>query len=91
MWACFQYNSVCDSETWCSNTELPNNSNLSLTGFDSVLYERSKNRRWSWDLIFFNKESFLQNSKDLLGSDEDKEIFSPEILNKNSSDMVQLL
>ena len=31
---------MCVSEMWCSNTELQNNSNLSLTAFDSVLYER---------------------------------------------------
>ena len=30
------------SETWCSNTEPQNNSNLSLTGFDSVPYGRGK-------------------------------------------------
>ena len=28
---------LCFSETWCSNTELQNKSNLSLTGFESVL------------------------------------------------------
>ena len=32
-------------ETWFSNTELQNNSNLSLTGFDSVACERSKTNR----------------------------------------------
>ena len=32
-------NIVCVSETWCSNTELQNNSNFSLAGFDFVPYE----------------------------------------------------
>ena len=40
----FVFNIICVSETWCSNTELQNNSNLSLTGFDSVSYERSKKK-----------------------------------------------
>ena len=32
----FIFNIICVSETWCQNTELQNNSNLSITGFDSV-------------------------------------------------------
>ena len=41
----FVFNVTCVSETWCSNTELQNNSNLSLAGFDSVPYERSKKKK----------------------------------------------
>ena len=41
----FVFDIICVSETWCSNTELQNNSNLSLTVFDSVPYERSKKSR----------------------------------------------
>ena len=40
------------SETWCSNIELQNNSNLSLTTFDAVLYERGKRKRGGGLLIF---------------------------------------
>ena len=38
----FVFNIICVSEKWCSNTELQNNSNHFLTGFDSLSYERSK-------------------------------------------------
>ena len=34
------FNIICVSETWCSNTKLQNNLNLSLAGFDSVPYEK---------------------------------------------------
>ena len=40
------------SETWCLNTKLQNNWNLSFTGFDSVSYERSKKNRVDGVLIF---------------------------------------
>ena len=46
----FVFNIICVSETWCSNTELQNNSNLSLTEFDSVSYERSKKSRGEAEL-----------------------------------------
>ena len=38
----FVFNIICVWETWCSNTKLQSNSNLSPTAFDSVPYERNK-------------------------------------------------
>ena len=46
------------SETWCSNTELQNNSNLSLAGFDSVPYERSKKSRRGGGVLIFIKKNY---------------------------------
>ena len=77
------------SEIWCSNTELQNNSNLSLAGFDSVPYERSKNsRRAGGDLIFIKKNLSYKIRKDLSESDEHKEILSLEISYENSSNIL---
>ena len=79
------FNIICVSETWCSNTELQNNSNLSLVGIDSVPYERSKkSRRGGGVLIFIKKKLSYKFRKDLSESDEHKEILSLEILSKNS-------
>ena len=75
-------NMICVSETWCSNTELQNNASLSLAGFDSVPYKRS--RRGGGVLIFIKKNLSYKIRKDLSESDEHKEILSLEILYKNS-------
>ena len=83
------FNIICVSETWCSNTELQNNSNLSLAGFDSVPYERSKkSRRGGGVLIFIKKNLDYKIRKDLSKSDEHKEILSQEISYKNSSNIL---
>ena len=62
----FVFNVICVSETWCPNTELQNNLNLSLTGFDSVPYERSKKSRGSGVLIVTKKNLSYKIRKDLL-------------------------
>ena len=83
------FNIICVSETWCSNTELQNNSNLSLVGIDSVPYERSKkSRRGGGVLIFIKKKLSYKFRKDLSESDEHKEILSLEILSKNSCNIL---
>ena len=83
------FNIICVSEIWCSNTELQNNSNLSLTGFDSVPYERSKkSRRGGGVLIFIKKNLSYKIRKDLSESGEPKEILSLEISYKNSSNIL---
>ena len=83
------FNIIYASETWCSNTELQNNSNLSLARFDSVPYERSKKRRRGGGvLIFIKKKFFLQNSKRPSESDEHKGILSLEISYKNSPNIL---
>ena len=51
----FVFNIICVSETWCSNSELQNNLKLSLRGFDSIPYERSKRNRRRGVLIFIKK------------------------------------
>ena len=83
------FNIICVSETWCSNTKLQNNLNLSLAGFDSVPYERSKK---SWRegrvLIFIKKELSYKIRKDLSESDEHKEILSVETSYKTSSNIL---
>ena len=84
----FVFNIICVSETWCSNTELQNNSNLSLTGFDSVPYERSKKNRGGGVLIFIKKNLSYKIRKDLSESDEHKEILSLEVSCKNSSNIL---
>ena len=76
------------SETWCSNTELQNNSNRSLTGFDSVPYERSNKNRGGGVLIFIKKNLSYKIRKDLSESDEHKEILSLEVSCKNSSNIL---
>ena len=64
-------NIICVPETWRSNTELQNNSNLSLTGFDSVPYKRSKkSKRGGGVLIIIRKNLFNKIQKDLSESDE---------------------
>ena len=63
-------------------------SNLSLTGFDSVPYERSKKSRGGGVLIFTKKSLFYKIRKDLSESDEHKEILSLEVLYKNSSNIL---
>ena len=84
----FVFNIICVSETWCSNTELQNNSNLSLTGFDSVPYERSNKNRGGGVLIFIKKNLSYKIRKDLSESDEHKEILSLEVSCKNSSNIL---
>ena len=54
----FVFNIICVSETWCSNTELQNNSNRSLTGFDSVPYERSTKKEET-EFSYLLKRIFL--------------------------------
>ena len=46
---------ICVSEIWCSNTKLKSNSNLSLEGFDSVPYKRSKKSRGGGVLTLIKK------------------------------------
>ena len=75
----FIFNIICASETWCSNTELQNNSNLSLARFDSVPYERSNKSREVGVLIFIKKNLSYKIRKDLSKSDEHKEILSLEV------------
>ena len=70
------FNIICVSETWSSNTKLQNNSNLSLTGFDSLPYERSKKNRGGGVLIFIKKNISYKIRKDLSESKEHKEILS---------------
>ena len=80
---------ICVSEAWCSNTELQNNSNLSLAGFDSVPYERSrKSRRGGGVSIFIKQNLSSKSRKDLSESDEHKEILYLEISYKNSSNIL---
>ena len=73
----FVFNIICVSEKWCSNTELQNNSNVSLTGFDSVPYERSKKNRGGG-----KKNLSYKIRKNLSESDERKEM---KVSRKNSS------
>ena len=83
------FNIICVSEIWCSNTELQNNSNLSLTDFDSVPYERSKkSSRGGGVLIFIKKNLSYKIRKDLSECGEPKEILSLEISYKNSSNIL---
>ena len=83
------FNIICVSETWCSNTELQSNSNLSLAGFDSVPYERSKkSKRGGGVLIFIKKKLSYKIRKDLSESDEHKEILSLVNSYKNSSNIL---
>ena len=84
----FVFNIICVSETWCSNTELQNNSNLSLTGFDSVPYERSKKDRGSGVLIFVKKNLSYKIRKELSESDEHKEILSLEVSCRHSANIL---
>ena len=60
----FIFNIICVSKTCCLNTELQNNLNLSLTGFDSVPYERSKKSREGAVLIFIKKNLSCKIRKD---------------------------
>ena len=83
------FNIICVSEAWYSNTELQNNSNLSLAGFDSVPYERSrKSRRGDGVSIFIKQNLSYKSRKDLSESDEHKEILYLEISYKNSSNIL---
>ena len=75
------FNIICISETWCENNKLQINSNLFLTWFESVLYERSKK---SSELIFTEKILPYKIRKDLYESDKHKQILFLEILFKNS-------
>ena len=75
---------ICVPETWRSDTELQNNSNLSLTGFDSVPYKS----RGGGVLIFIKKNLSYQIRKDLSESDKHKEIFSLKVTHKNSSNIL---
>ena len=83
----FVFNIICVSEIWCWKTELQNNSNLSLTRFDNVPYERSKKSREGDILIFIEENLSYKNRKCLSESDEDKEILSLEVSYKNSSNI----
>ena len=56
------------------NIILQNNSNLSLEGFDSISYKRSRSRRGGIVLIFIKKNLSYKIRKDLSESDEHKEI-----------------
>ena len=68
-------NIICVSETWCSNTELQNSTNLSVAEFDSTPYKRStKSRRGGRVLIFIKKNLSYKIRKDLSESDEHKKI-----------------
>ena len=70
------------------NIILQNNSNLSLAGFDSISYERSRGRRGGIVLIFIKKNLSYKIRKDLSESDEHKEILYMEISYKNSSNIL---
>ena len=60
------------------------NSNLFITGFDSVLYGRSKKSSEGGVLILIKKNLSYKTRKDLYESDEHKPILSLEILFKSS-------
>ena len=82
----FVFNIICVSETWFRNTELQNNSNLSLTGFNS--FERNKKSWGGGVLIFIKRNLSCKIQKDLSESDEHKEILSREVSYKNSSNIL---
>ena len=84
----FVFDIICVSKTWCPNTELQNNSNLSLTWFDSVPYERSKQSREGGVLIFNKNNLSYKIRKALFESDEYKEILFLEVSYKNSSNIL---
>ena len=84
----FAFDIICVSETWCSNTKLKNNSNLSLAGLDSIPYERSKKNRGGGVLIFIKKNLSYKIRKDVSESDEHKEILSLEVSCENSSNIL---
>ena len=69
------YNVIRVSQTWCSNTELQNNSNLSLTGFDSVPYKRGKKSWGGGVLIFIKKNLSYKIREDLCESVNLKKYF----------------
>ena len=73
------FNLICVSGTL--NTELQNNSNLSLAGFDSSRFCK----RGGGFLIFIKSNLSYKIRKDLSESDEHKEKLSLEISYKNSS------
>ena len=75
-------------ETWCPNSEVQYNSNLSLTEFNSVLYEKSKKRRGGEVLIFTKKNLSCKIRKDLSESEKHKEILFQKISNKTSTDIL---
>ena len=82
-------NIICVSETWCSNTELQNSSNLSVAEFDSTPYKRSKkSRRGGRVLIFIKNNLSYKIRKDLSESDEHKKILFLEMSYKNSSNIL---
>ena len=61
---------------------------LSLIGFNSVPYEKSKKSRGGGILIFIKKNISYKIRKALSEFDEHKEILSPETLNKNPSNIL---
>ena len=88
----FVFNVICVSETWCSNTELQNNSNVSLKGLilfltKEVKKKRKKNRGGGV-LILIKKNLSYKIRKDLSESDEHKEILFLGVSCKNSSNIL---
>ncbi|XP_065684402.1 putative uncharacterized protein DDB_G0289263 [Hydra vulgaris] len=82
------FNLICVTETWSSNEEFENNSNLQLPGFNAITLERNINKRGG-GVLFYVRNSLLYNvRRDMSVSDENKKILTIEIINKKSKNLL---
>nr|XP_047129346.1 uncharacterized protein LOC105846764 [Hydra vulgaris] len=76
------------SETWCTEEDFKSNSNLHLTGFNTVFLERNVNKGGG-GVLFYIKENLAYNIlSDMSVSDDNIEILTVEIINKKSKNIL---
>jgi exonuclease III len=84
----FIFNIICVSETWCTDSELKNNSTLHLPTYKAVSLERSAKNRGGGVLMYIKENIPYKVRDDLTVSDGDKEIITIEIINKDSKNIL---
>ena len=84
----FSFNIICVTETWCSDSELNNNSTFYLPNFKTIPLERKSKKRRGGVLIYLKNNLVYRMRDDLTVADGDKEILTIEILNQESKNIL---
>ena len=68
------FNTICLTETCCSNSEIINTSYFDISNYKAIPFERKTNKRGGSILLYVKKDLMYKIRNDLSISDKDKEI-----------------
>ena len=82
-----EFSIICLTETWCCDQSFRNDSNLQLLNYKSIHLGR-QNKRGGGVCIFIHQKILFKQRIDITKLDDDFELLSIEIINKNCRNIV---